>query len=137
MGNLEFGSEARERLTSATRRFEIEMLEHLLAQAPDDLELLAELGALYTRAGLFEKGLEVDRRLVELAPENPVSHYNLACSYALLGRLDLAFASLDLAVARGYRDLAHLDRDPDLDPLRSDPRFALLRAKVAAEQEEE
>jgi Flp pilus assembly protein TadD len=136
MGNLEFGSEAHERLTSATLRFEIEMLEHLLAQGPDDLELLAELGALYTRAGEYEKGLATDRRLVELAPENPVSHYNLACSYALLGQVDQAFASLDRAMARGYRDLEHLDHDTDLDRLRSDPRFALLRAKLAAEQQE-
>jgi Flp pilus assembly protein TadD len=136
MGNLEFGSEAHERLTSATLRFEIDMLEHLLDQAPDDLELLAELGALYTRAGEYEKGLATDRRLVELAPENPVSHYNLACSYAVLGQIDQAFASLDRAMARGYRDLEHLDHDSDLDRLRSDPRFALLRAKLAAEQQE-
>ena len=97
--------------------------------------MLAELGELYTRAGEYEKGLALDRRLIELAPESPIVHYNLACSLALLDQPDGAFEALEKAVQLGYRDLAHLRRDPDLASLRTDPRFVELVKRLSKLQE--
>jgi hypothetical protein len=66
-------------------------------------------------------------------PQNPVHHYNMACIEAQAGgaRIPYAWGALDLAVALGFRDADHLQRDPDLAPLHDDPRFADLVRKVA------
>ena len=68
----------------------------------------------------------MDRRLVRLLPDRAIPWYNLACSYAVLGMTDPAFAALQRALELGYRHLAHLRRDPDLKSLRHDPRFLRL-----------
>ena len=52
--------------------------------------------------------------------------YNLACSYSLLGELDLAFSTLKKAIDLGYDDFGYLRIDPDLENLRKDERFQLI-----------
>lgn len=49
--------------------------------------------------------------------------YNLACSLALAGRKGPALDALKRSIQAGFRDLAHLERDRDLDPLRGEPLF--------------
>jgi adenylate cyclase len=56
--------------------------------------------------------------------------YNLACAYSALGDIDRALALLDAAVRSGRGNLGWIEHDPDLDKLRSDPRFAALCAKL-------
>ena len=110
--------------------FEISLYESVLSRDPDNLEALMALGEAYTRKGEYAKGLDVDQRLARLRPADAVVRYNLACSLALLGRPDQAFEALAQAVDFGYRDLKHLDGDPDLGSLREDPRFTALRERV-------
>jgi tetratricopeptide (TPR) repeat protein len=111
--------------------FQIGFFELARARNPDDVEALETLGMAYTQRGLYAQGLEVDRRLAELRPKNPRVHYNLACSYALVGDVDLAIASLERAIELGYDDVEHLERDRDLDPIRHDRRFQELVRKIA------
>ena len=68
--------------------FEISFYEKLLTAYPDFIDVLIPLANAYTRRGLHEKGLEVDRRLTELRQDDPLAWYNLACSYSLLTRID-------------------------------------------------
>src|SRR5690606_8739893 len=105
-------------------RHELDLLELLLETAPEDFETLVRLGELYTRTGRHEDGLRADRRLVELAPANPIVRYNLACSLALLRKAEDACAALREAVRLGYRDLEHLLEDSDLESLHGHPLFA-------------
>jgi len=112
--------------------FELNFFERVLARCPDHIGAMEALGHLYTRLGEHQKGLAVDQRLVQLRPDRPVAHYNLACSLALTGRLDQAFAALDRAVRLGYGDFEHLARDPDLEALRADPRYRKFLRAVAA-----
>lgn len=93
---------------------------------PDNLDVLAELGHVYTRLGRYEEGLEVDRQLVAHAPDDPLHRYNLACSLALLGQAEDALAALERAVELGYDDLEFLAQDPDLRSLHGHPRFVAL-----------
>lgn len=58
--------------------------------------------------------------------------YSAACCRALGGESDKAFALLAEAIEHGFRDAAHLDRDPDLAPLRGDARWQGVRDAVAA-----
>ena len=68
-------------------------------------------------------------------PEPPeadprVAVYNRACELALEGKVEPAFAALEEAVGQGFGRIGfdHLAADPDLVPLRGDPRWgALLR----------
>lgn len=57
---------------------------------------------------------------------NPLAWYNLACARARLGQKKKALDALERAVAAGWTDLDHLRTDPDLEPLRGDPRFREL-----------
>jgi tetratricopeptide (TPR) repeat protein len=110
--------------------FEIDLYETSLVDSPDDEEVLSALGYAYTRRGQHENGLAVDRRLVELSPGNAVYTYNLACSLSLLRLIDDAFLALERAVDLGFDDRGLLGRDPDLGPLRADPRFPDILSRV-------
>ncbi|MDQ2670190.1 MAG: tetratricopeptide repeat protein, partial [Gemmatimonadota bacterium] len=82
----------------------------------------AEAARSYERA--FELGIPPGRGT------RGIAWYNLACAYARLGERDSAFAALEQAVAEGMNDRAAFERDEDLAPLRSDPRFAALFARA-------
>jgi hypothetical protein len=58
--------------------------------------------------------------------------YDAACCRARGGEPDLAFALLERVMADGFRDVAHLDRDPDLASLRADPRWSTAVAAASA-----
>ena len=91
-----------------------------------EIELLAQLGDLYSRLGKLHQGLEVDKTLVRIRPDEPIFLYNLACSYSRLGDIEPAFVALEAAVRRGYQNFDHLRKDHDLDNLKKDARFHKL-----------
>lgn len=63
------------------------------------------------------------KRCVELMPDEPVAYYNLACTYSLGEKTDLAVQMLRDAFQRGFVDVSHMSRDLDLDPIRRTPAF--------------
>jgi Flp pilus assembly protein TadD len=106
--------------------FELEFLARVLERDPFHADALRVHGNNLAAKGEYARALQVDRRLVRLQPDRAIPWYNLACSYALLGMIDPAFSALQRARELGYRYLNHLRRDPDLNSLRHDPRFARL-----------
>lgn len=116
--------------------FEVRFCQDILNRAPDHPEALALLGETYTRRGDYAKGLETDLRLSHLRPMSAAVHYNLACSYALLGQREQALEILEQAVALGYADLDHLRDDGDLEALRDDPRYRALLTELTARTQE-
>lgn len=106
--------------------FDIALLEDILAVRGDHLETLRTLAELYTMNGQLREGLQVDRRIVDSCPRDPVARYNLACSLSLSGRIDDCFRELRQSVRLGYRDFEHMSDDPDLDAARDDPRWIEL-----------
>lgn len=109
---------------------EISFLEGLIKRDPAYVDALQLLGDDYTQRGRFEEGLQVDQKLTELDPMNPLSFYNLACSLSLTGKLDEAMHALESALDLGYRDFKWMARDPDLKALRKNPKYARLREKI-------
>ena len=103
--------------------FEIAFYEGILKDTPDFIEALGAIGDLYTRAGLWQKGLEVDIKLSHMRPEDAIVFYNLACSYALLNQTRAALGALIKAIDFGYDDFEHLKGDTDLDNLFKDEHF--------------
>ena len=106
--------------------FEIEFLGRVLDRDPFFADALRVHANNLAATGLYTRALQIDRRLVRLMPERSIPWYNLACSYAVLGITDPAFAALQRALDLGYRHLEHVRRDPDLKSLRRDPRFSRL-----------
>lgn len=118
-------------------RIGLEFLADFLARAarhrPDDVEVLAELASTLTRLGRYQEGLGLDRRLVELLPEDATVRYNLACSLALCQASAAALLELERAVELGYADAEHLLADEDLRSLRSEPNFVALVERLRAQ----
>jgi tetratricopeptide (TPR) repeat protein len=106
--------------------FEMDFYEGVLQGDPENAEILSLLGNLYTQAGKYDKGLEIDQKLVRMRPEDSLVHYNLACSLALLKRAGEALDELERAIDLGYNDYIHLRSDHDLDNLRAEARFKTL-----------
>jgi predicted Zn-dependent protease len=119
---------------SNKHRFEISFYESILKKEPKYVEVIELLGGLYTSAGRIEDGLKMDRKLVRLRPDNPVVHYNLACSLALKRRFKESLERLKLAVELGYRDLQWILEDPDLENLRTHPAFQRLLKQIKSIQ---
>jgi tetratricopeptide (TPR) repeat protein len=110
----------------AQLEFELDFFERILQQDPDFVDVLRVHASNLTAKGLHARGLAADRRLARLRPNDPITHYNLACTYSLLHMNDAAIASLDSSLKLGYRDLEHMLGDPDLDHVRKDARFVGL-----------
>lgn len=58
------------------------------------------------------------------SPDGGVA-YDHACCLALAGRKDEALDRLRYALGAGFKDLAHMEKDPDLASLRGDPRWPI------------
>lgn len=108
----------------------ISFLEGILRRDPCYVDALQLLGDHYTQRGRYDNGLKVDQQLSELEPSNPLVFYNLACSYSLVGQVDLAAVALEKALSLGYSDFKWLARDPDLRSLRNHPVYQSIADKI-------
>ena len=114
--------------------FEITFYEKLLIAYPDFIDALIPLGDAYTRRGLYEKGLHIDLKLSVLRAHDPLSWYNLGCSYSLLSRIEEALDALRHAVRCGYTELDYLAKDPDLANVRNSPKYRQFLDSLASRQ---
>lgn len=99
------------------------LLEAVAASMPGDAEALRALADQYTEEGFHAEGLAADLRLASRFPEDPLVHYNLACSLSLTGDLEAALRALQRSVKLGYGDFKHLMSDQDLAALRETEAF--------------
>ena len=88
------------------------------------------LGAARRRAG----GGDSPTKARAFAPSVLLS-YNLACAQARLGHVDEALVSLSDSIERGFAASDDLLHDPDLAPLRGDPRFSGLLVRTKSNEE--
>ena len=126
-------SSARQPLTTKEKRdldIEIAFLEGLTQRDPKYVEALQLLGDNYTQRDRFRDGLAVDEHLAKLLPDDSMVFYNLACSYSLTDRIDESITALNKAVRLGYEDSKWMDTDPDLNKVRTDPRYQSIRHQL-------
>ena len=112
-------------------KFEIDFYKKLIAANPDFIDALIPLAENYTRIGDYESGLKMDLRLAALKPKDDIVHYNLACSYSLVGEVEKALSSLKKAINLGYNDVQFMHKDPDLERIREDSRYKKLIFKIS------
>lgn len=103
--------------------FEIEFFEKLLAENSDFVDALIPLAEAYTKAGEYAKGLDIDKRLSQLRPNDDIVYYNLACSLSLSNKIDETIETLEKAVKLGYNDFDYMNEDKDLCNVRNDKRY--------------
>jgi predicted esterase/Tfp pilus assembly protein PilF len=84
-----------------------------------------------------EKALALARQAVEVAPDAPLTHYNLACMYARLERSGPAQDHLKRAIELGFRDVRHIESDSDLDNIRETPEYKTIIRELKQKSGEE
>src|SRR5437870_3893098 len=102
------------------------------AEVTDDPVVLAYLAQGYAKTGHGDKAWNLLSQLEQLATERHVGPFIFAIVHLALGENEKAIDDLE----RAYRDRADafivgIKVEPLLDPLRGDPRFERLVAKVA------
>ena len=100
--------------------------------APDNG--LAFLGRAYALAGKTDEARKTLAQLKELSARRYVSPYRVAMIYAALGDKEQTFAWLEKAYQQRLHNMIFLKVEPELDGLRSDPRFATLVQQVGLNQ---
>ena len=89
------------------------------------------LGAIcWCRLGQVEKGLEWGDRALALDPDDAGVLYNVACLNAVGGRAEHALDQLEHAVQNGFGHREWIEHDPDLESLRSHPRYQALLSRL-------
>jgi serine/threonine-protein kinase len=113
------------------------MLEQAIAEYQQAVSLsggmvisVAALGHIYGLSGKRSQAEQVLADLSERAKKSYVSAYDIATIHAGMGEADRAFKWLDKAYEEHSSFLIHIPWDPRFDPLRSDPRFANLLARI-------
>lgn len=114
----------------------IAVLRERLAEKPDDIQALSELGRAQLIAGERAGSIKTYDALVARndvpARVRSTALYNLACAHALEGHKDLALGRLEEAVVAGYTNAAELSADSDLESLRKEQRYQALVQRLEA-----
>ena len=114
-------------------RLSLAAAERVLKSNPADVRALYMSAQMLIVVGEKDKGRERLAQAVALRPYDFSVLYNGACGYARAGDLDAAIELLDRAVGTGQGFRAWLEQDPDLDPLRTLPRFRQILARLPAD----
>ena len=85
--------------------------------------------ALVKREGRKQEALAAFERAVKLDPDMAPAYYDIACIHAVSKEEGPALAYLEKALNKGYRELAHIEKDPDWNGLRTKPKFIRLLEK--------
>lgn len=71
----------------------------------------------------FEGAIADYQKSLEIEPNDPVTHFNLACCYSLVEEVDKAFEHLNLAVKQGFAYKEKIKTHDALAYLRIQPQF--------------
>jgi serine/threonine-protein kinase len=96
----------------------------------DDPTVLSYLAHVYARSGKREEAMKVVGQMHELAKQRYVPAYGFGLAYAGLGDKDQAFQWLEQSLQDRAWEITYLRVDPNMDSLRSDPRFNDLLKRI-------
>ena len=83
--------------------------------------------ALVTAANQeYYKALTIFFDMLEYLPDDAEVHYNIACMYSRLRRVDESIEWLKKAIDKGYANWENLKKDADLDNIRDDKAYMEL-----------
>jgi serine/threonine protein kinase/Flp pilus assembly protein TadD len=99
-----------------------------LVESPDNQEARLHMAMLLARGGQQIEAREAVAKARELSPKDGYTAFHSAVVLAILGDLNESLEALSVAAARGYCIQSELQRNVDLDVLRSLPDFPALVA---------
>jgi serine/threonine protein kinase/Flp pilus assembly protein TadD len=97
--------------------------EQHLRLYPDAARALYLGASAWCQLGERERALEWAARALAVDADEPMTLYNVACVYSLLGQIDEAIDTVTRAVECGFSHKAWIENDADLKPLHGQPRF--------------
>jgi beta-lactamase regulating signal transducer with metallopeptidase domain/tetratricopeptide (TPR) repeat protein len=80
----------------------------------------------------YDEAIDAFKRSIDEGHRVEAATYNVACGYARKGDADRAIEWLKKSLEEGFELSSYIERDDDLDGIRSDPRFAELRRTARA-----
>jgi len=105
--------------------------ERVLKKKKDYYEVLLILSIIYSELGQYEKAMEVDKKIIEISPYDPIAYYNLACDYSILGDVEKSAKWLKYAINIGYKNFKYMEKDPDLKNLRKTSLYRKILKKIS------
>jgi tetratricopeptide (TPR) repeat protein len=106
------------------------VLELIKGASTVEPSVKAIMAFAYARWNRREEATELLAEVTRAAAAGLASPYSVAAIYCALGETDSAFEWLDKAYLQRDLQFVSLKRDPSLDGLRSDPRFAELLGRM-------
>ena len=100
--------------------------------SPLDGSVVQRLGYSLMRAGLFDDAVRSFKSQLQLGHESAFAYYNIACAHSLGGRTSRAIDALRSAVEAGFDSIHLVERDTDLDRIRSEFAFLQLQQRILA-----
>jgi tetratricopeptide (TPR) repeat protein len=113
----------------------VEEFKKALKDSPGNFRTHYEIAMAYLLSKKYALSVTHYKKCLKQQPNNYLAHYNLACAYSLMNNVDNALKHLTLSVENGYRDISHMDKDKDLDNIRSDQRYKDLKNKLESQTE--
>ena len=94
-------------------------------------QVLKQRGELQQRLaeGDYRQAVQVASAITQLTPFDPQAHLDLARCYALAGKINAAFQSLEMAVDAGFNDIEALEDAPDFSAIREHQLYPQLVEK--------
>jgi adenylate cyclase len=108
-------------------------LQTVIAGNPTNCSALAMGASALAAMGDHERARDWARRALLLEPDNLLGRYNIACALAHeLGDPEGALQALQpyFEFTSSTTEIRHVEVDPDLDPIRDDPRFKSMLASA-------
>ena len=85
-----------------------------------------------SQLGRHEIAIQLSYELATRRPEDPVGHYNLACSLSMAGLVDVAADSMVSSILLGFRDLEALEVNSMLINLLESDKFEAVEEVIEA-----
>jgi len=121
----------REEEAQESSRIALEAVDRRLALNPDDLRALMLGACLAHHVGRLDDGRAMIERALELAPDDGGVLHNAACYYSNIGEVDRAIELFEERLqGKGIIYREWIEHDSDFDPLRENPRFQDLLARL-------
>ncbi|MGH9650350.1 MAG: tetratricopeptide repeat protein, partial [Terriglobales bacterium] len=114
----------------AAYRRSLRICEKHLELHPDDGRALYIGAGSLCQIGQNERAAEWATRALAMDPEDPTVLYNVGFAFSVLGKIEESVECLEKAVERGMGQKEWFENDPDLNAVRTHPRFQVLLSRL-------
>ncbi len=108
----------------------VEAYQRIVSARPSDAPAWYNLGAAHHALGHWQEAVDAYSQAGDAGYAPVVIATRLSRVLSRKGEKEAALAQLEKAVKLGFARLEVMDKDPDFEPIRSDPRFAALLLEV-------